>query len=362
MIAENANLMRLEVPPGIEQLNQYTEGYQKYTILEAAMNLGVFAYLAEHGPCDREKITTGCSIQGMLMRPFLACLVDMDLLTLDGDLYTNSPITKNFLLTSSPFYQGEWLGNIKKSSQWSDLSAALKGTERKKTDPGAGNGPSTSFIDALGQRALRGELQAVVEKISAWQGFPSARKMLDIGGGHGLYAIALCQENPGLQATVIDRPGVLEVTERNVAHFLMQDRFTLMEGDVCAGNFGKGYDIILISHLLYKFRKNLEPIFETVQACLNPGGLLVTNHWFCASGCVPEKNSVTELSKALQSFGHPLCHENEFFRLLEANGMGPLAAQVVPTPFGPSRLIMAVKGDGRELVKDKQQSCSCCSC
>ncbi len=129
MIANNVSLMRLEVPPGIEKLTRFTEGYQKYTILEAALNLGVFAFLAEHGPGDREKIAAGCAIQGMLMRPFLACLVDMDLLTLDNELYSNSKITNDFLLARSPLYQGEWLRNIKQSSQWSDLTAALQRTE-----------------------------------------------------------------------------------------------------------------------------------------------------------------------------------------------------------------------------------------
>ena len=362
MVGVNQNLMSLKVPAGIEKLDSFAEGFQKFTVLEAALNLGIFAFLAAQGPCNREKIGEGCSIQGVLLRPFLSCLVDMELVHLDNEQYRNSKIAEDFLLVGSPLYQGEWLRNIKQSSHWSDLATALQRMEEKKPATGTGDGPSASFIDALSQRALRGELQAVVEKIVAWQGFSSAVKMLDIGGGHGLYAIALCQKNPGLHATVLDKKSVLKVTARNIENFCMQDKITLMEGDVCAGNYGNGYDIVLISHLLYKFRKNLEPIFAKVRECLNPGGLLVTNHWFCASGCTPEKNSVTELAKSLQSFGHPLCHEDEFYKLLTANGMSPLAMQIVPTSFGASRLIMAVKNDGRKLVEDQPRSCSCCSC
>ncbi|MGE4559527.1 MAG: methyltransferase [Desulfobulbus sp.] len=360
MIGDHQKLMRLEVPPGIETLNRFAAGYQQFTILEAALDLGLFAFLAEHGPCDREKIGEGCGILGMLLRPLLSCLVDMGLLRLDNDRYGNSRIAEDFLLAGSPFYQGEWFRNIRQHSHWSDLAAALQRTEPKPSGNGGGDGPSGAFIDGLGQRAVRGELQAVVEKIAAWEGFAPARKMLDIGGGHGLYAIALCQENPGLQATILDRPGVLKVTARNIGRFHMESRCSVMEGDICAGNFGRGYDIVLISHLLYKFRKNLEPIFARVRECLNPGGLLVTNHWFCAKGCVPEKDSVTELAKALQSFGHPLCHEEEFHRLLAANGMNPLAMQIVPTHFGPSRLIMAQRADGGECVQEQPHSCSCC--
>ncbi|MFH0725527.1 MAG: hypothetical protein V2B19_04105 [Pseudomonadota bacterium] len=58
--------------------------------------------------------------------------------------------------------------------------------------------------------------------------------------------------------------------------------------------------------------KTFAPIFDKVCTCLNPGGLLGTNHWFCATGYVPENSGVQELSKALQSFGHPLCHVEDF--------------------------------------------------
>lgn len=362
MIENHQRLMHLQVPPGIETLNRFAAGYQQFTILEAALDLGIFTFLAEHGPCEREEIAKGCGILGMLLRPLLSCLVDMELVRLDDERYSNSRIAENFLLAGSPLYQGEWLRNIRQHSHWSDLAAALQRMEPKKSGTGSSDGPSASFIDGLSQRAVRGELQAVVEQIAAWEGFASARKMLDIGGGHGLYAIALCQENPDLQATVLDLPGVLEVTARNIERFHMERRCSLMQGDICDGNFGQGYDIVLVSHLLYKFRKDLGPIFKKIRECLNPGGLLVTNHWFCAKGCVPEKDSVTELAKALQSFGHPLCHEDEFHRLLAENGMNPLAMQIVPTHFGPSRLIMAIRADGGECVNDQQQSSSCCCC
>lgn len=352
-------LMHLEVPAGLETLNQFAAGYQRFAILEAALDLGIFAFLAEHGPCDRETIAQGCGILGMLLRPLLACLVDMELIRRENEHYSNSSLAEHFLLAGSPLYQGDWLRNIRHHSHWSDLTTALQRTEPKQARTSGGDGPGAAFIDALGQRAVRGELQAVTRQISTWEGFAGAKKMLDIGGGHGLYAIALCQENPNLRATILDRPNVLPVTARNIKCFGMQDRCSLMEGDICAGNFGQGYDIVLISHLLYKFRKNLEPIFRQVKACLKTGGLLVTNHWFCAQGCVPEKDSVTELGKSLQSFGHPLCREEEFSRLLAENGMQPLAMQIVPTHFGPSRLIMAVR-DGQACAAQAVQGCSCC--
>ncbi|WP_218188079.1 class I SAM-dependent methyltransferase [Desulfosarcina cetonica] len=202
-------------------------------------------------------------------------------------------------------------------------------------------------------------MQSVTEAISNWDGFYNARRLLDIGGGHGLYAIALCQANPHLEATVLDKPFVIKTTMRYVTDFGMQNRIVAQAGDITEDDFGSGYDIVIVSHLLYKFRKNLAPIFDNVCACLNPGGLLVSNHWFCAPGCAAEGSGVQELGKALQSFGHPLCHVEDFDKLFAAKGLQLQETCVVPTAFGPSRLSLAVKETQTAIGEPQPSSCCC---
>ena len=46
--------------------------------------------------------------------------------------------------------------------------------------------------------------------------FSGRRRLLDVGGGPGTYSIALVQQTPGLTSTVLDLPGVLEVTREIV--------------------------------------------------------------------------------------------------------------------------------------------------
>jgi SAM-dependent methyltransferase len=358
MSVKEYQLTSLGLPAGIEKLDHILEGYQVYQSLLAAMELGVFEFLDKEGPSDKDVIAKGIGINGMFSRVFLSTLADMGLLSIHGEQFTNTKVVSDFLLARSPFFQGDWVRDSARNSQWNNLAEYMR-----REEPMADNfnaGPSASFIDALGQRALRGELQSVTETIAKWSGFHNAKRLLDVGGGHGLYAIALCQLNSYLTATVLDKPHVVDSTARSIGDFGMQERISLQPGDICTDTFGAGYDIVIISHLLYKFRKNLAPIFDKVIVCLNPGGLLVTNHWFCAPGCMPGNNGITEFGKALQSFGHPLCHEEDFDRLFKEKGLDIISTSVVPTIFGSSRLTLAVNEPGKpKCFPEAKQTCCC---
>ena len=61
----------------------------------------------------------------------------------------------------------------------------------------------------MAENALSGRLQAVIRVIINLPGFDRARRVLDLGGGHGLYAIALGMQNPGIEAWVFDLPDVV---------------------------------------------------------------------------------------------------------------------------------------------------------
>jgi len=59
----------------------------------------------------------------------------------------------------------------------------------------------------------------------------TASRLLDLGGGHGLYSIEFCWRNPRLSATVFDFPQALEVAREVIAAENMGDRVSVLEGD-----------------------------------------------------------------------------------------------------------------------------------
>ncbi len=89
----------------------------------------------------------------------------------------------------------------------SSLEPALRGTP---IDEDRGSVSSRTFLDALGARARRHAPELADRTLAR---FPGARRLLELGGGHGEYGLEFARR--GLEVTMVDRPAVIEaVRER----------------------------------------------------------------------------------------------------------------------------------------------------
>ena len=104
----------------------------------------------------------------------------------------------------------------------------------------------------------------------------TARRLLDVGGGHGLYSIKFCRRYPQLSATVFDWPQALEVAREVITAEGMGDRVSVQEGDFWIDELGNGYDVALLFNIVHAYLpdKNTE-LVRKVAGALNPGGLIV---------------------------------------------------------------------------------------
>jgi hypothetical protein len=71
-------------------------------------------------------------------------------------------------------------------------------------------------------------------------------RLLDVGGGHGIFSIQFCQANPHLQATIVDSAAALETARKHVAAQHLEDRIELVAADIWQMDWGQGYDLILL--------------------------------------------------------------------------------------------------------------------
>jgi 2-polyprenyl-3-methyl-5-hydroxy-6-metoxy-1,4-benzoquinol methylase len=128
------------------------------------------------------------------------------------------------------------------------------------------------------QRAMRSLAALSAAEVVKRLPLPSAaRRMLDIGGAHGFYAVALCRKHAQLSATILDLPEAIVHAAPILAGEAMGRRIQHRAGDALAEDFGEqAYDLILISNLVHHFsgRQNRDLMARAVRA-LVPGGLLV---------------------------------------------------------------------------------------
>jgi precorrin-6B methylase 2 len=149
---------------------------------------------------------------------------------------------------------------------------------------------------------LDGARLACDEVVSKVRLPPTARKLIDVGGGHGLYSIKFCQKYPQLNATVFDWPQALEAAKTTIAVENMQNKVSLQEGDLWADELGNGYDVALVFNMVHMYspEKNSE-LIQRVAATLESGGLLVIMEQIATMGRGSAAKAIARL-QGLQLF------------------------------------------------------------
>jgi predicted O-methyltransferase YrrM len=117
-----------------------------------------------------------------------------------------------------------------------------------------------------------GLAQSVVARLE----LSSHRNMIDVGGGSGVYTIAVLRAAPQMRATVFDRPLVTEIARRKLAEEGMTDRVTFASGDFYADALPGGHDLALLSAIIHQndTEQNVE-LYRKVYDALTPGGVIV---------------------------------------------------------------------------------------
>ncbi|MCZ7571701.1 MAG: class I SAM-dependent methyltransferase [Ardenticatenaceae bacterium] len=129
----------------------------------------------------------------------------------------------------------------------------------------------------VAQAGFEATARLVVEDVAAKIDLPpGGKRVLDVGGGHGLYSIELCRRHPELTATVFDLPGALERARENIRAAGLSDRVSLLAGDYREDDLGHGYDVALLFNVIHAHRpdENLR-LLSKIAAALAPNGRVV---------------------------------------------------------------------------------------
>lgn len=178
---------------------------------------------------------------------------------------------------------------------------------------------------------------AAVEVMRRLPEFQQAQRLLDLGGGPGLVAIALAQQRPQLQGVVFDFPETVAVAAENILARGLGPRLSTRGGSLATDDIGSDHDLIWCSSVLH-FVPDIEAALRKILAALRPGGVLVAVH-----AELPREQgeacSVVPWYLPLRMLGRHVTHEGElaaamaragFVRIEQfACGQFPMAVQQV---------------------------------
>jgi 2-polyprenyl-3-methyl-5-hydroxy-6-metoxy-1,4-benzoquinol methylase len=106
-------------------------------------------------------------------------------------------------------------------------------------------------------------------------GARSPRRLLDIGGGPGTYAAALCRLHEELEATVVELPPAAEIGRELVALEGFGERIRYRAGDAFELDLGSGYDVVTVHQVLHNLPADrCAELVRRACAALRPGGTL----------------------------------------------------------------------------------------
>ena len=102
-------------------------------------------------------------------------------------------------------------------------------------------------------------------------------RVLDIAAGHGMYGIAIAQQNPNAQITAVDWPAVLEVAKENAEKAGVSARYTARPGSAFQAELGVDYDFVLLTNIFHHFDKDTcVQLMRRAYQALKPDGSAVT--------------------------------------------------------------------------------------
>jgi 3-hydroxy-5-methyl-1-naphthoate 3-O-methyltransferase len=250
-----------------QRISQLAWGYAAPLIIEAAIRNAVFDTL-DSGPktVDEVSATTGASIRGLTA--IMDALCGLDLLSKNQTgRYSLTPESSAFLVSTRPSFFG---GLIQHTSEqllprWLQISESVH--TGKPTSPVNQEGTGAEFFEKFVCDIFPMSYPSAQALATALH--LSKDNVLDLAAGSGVWGIALAQGSPAVRVTAVDWPNVLEVTKQTAEQLRVSDRFSYIPGDLLTADFGSGYTVATLGHILHsegedRSRKLLKKVFNAL--------------------------------------------------------------------------------------------------
>lgn len=267
-----------------------------FRVVLAAVRLQVFDALRQ-GPCSASELAHQRQLDAHGTAILLGALETLGYVHKQDNRYTNTAMTTKWLAgggtTDFSAYFRYW-GTLL-SERFADLEQSLR--------TGQPDGDLYTWLE--GQPQAVADYQegmialahfAADEIVNKLELPTNAQRLLDVGGGHGLYSVAFCRQHPALQATVFDSPQALKTAYASIVAAQMTDRITLQPGDLWRDDLGQGYDVALLFNIIHGFSPAQNAaLFAKVAAALRPGGRIVLLDQLVDGTSQPLANAVSQL-------------------------------------------------------------------
>jgi cyclopropane fatty-acyl-phospholipid synthase-like methyltransferase len=273
------------------ELMELATRFRPARILMTAVELGLFDHLEE--PLSPREVAARVGADARALEILLNALTAMGVVVKTGEAFRNGEAASAFLVHGTDNYRGAIIRHLAHTWHgWTELTETVirgRASEQKAEKwldrhPEREEAWMRDFI--WGMHALARDL---APEVTAQLDFSGVRRLLDLGGGPGTYAIAFAQAVPELTAVVFDLPGPAEIARENIARHGLSHRVTVQPGNFLTDDLGRDYDFIWISQILHSHSEaQCRGLLAKAVAALTPGGRVAIQDFFLHDdGCTP---------------------------------------------------------------------------
>ena len=250
----------------LDQFQRLLWGFASHRVITVAGRTGILRLLGERN-CTAEEIAARLDLDERAVGKVVRALTALGIAEADGERYRAAAGLREHFLPGDrdvvPFLEHS-------HSMYERWGETLEPWLRGEDWPVAERTPEELRRFGAAMRAMGAQMARRVADALDLEG---VERMLDVGGGWGHFAQAMCRVRPGLQATVLDRPEVVEKARAELAGSELEERIDFIPGEYLTTEYGTGYDLVLFANILHQETADrAQELVRRGAAALSPEG------------------------------------------------------------------------------------------
>ncbi|MGD0585271.1 MAG: methyltransferase, partial [Oryzomonas sp.] len=258
----------------------------------------------------------------------------MDLLHKEADSFRATSFSADYLSKASDNYMGHIIMHHHHLVEgWSRLDeAVMSGAPvRRRSSHEAGDEERESFLMGMFNLA-----SLLAPHVASKLDLGGRRRLLDLAGGPGTYAIHFCKQNPDLTAVIFDLPTTRPFAEQTVSRFGLSGRIAFSGGDITSDDIGTDYDVVWVSHLLHSEGPEASAaIVAKAASALTAGGLLLIQEFILDDNrAAPLHSTLFSLNMLIGTPAGKAYSQGELHDMMQVAGLSAVRRLEIDLPNG----------------------------
>jgi O-methyltransferase domain/Dimerisation domain len=299
-------------------------------VLHLALEHGIFDRLLADGPLPGSPVAERIGADADTVERLLLVLTAFEVVRRDADGSYHVPAaTAPFVDRDSPSYVGGFVNHLVMTTpgRLERLEAYL--AQGKEAADAGRPAPydefyrdeqsTQDFMDAMWDLSY-----GVSHELAALARLDGDRRLVDVGGANGPFAVAALRQSPQLTAVVFDLPQVGPHLERTRVEQGLADRLSFVAGDFFHDDLPTG-DLIAMGYVMSNWpdRECAELLRKAHAACVPGGRVLIMERLFDDGRDGPIATAVMNLEMQVETRGRHRTPAEYFELLTEAGFVDP---------------------------------------